>query len=130
MMLEVVVGALLVAAAMVIVVQVVGRVAAGRRPAERRQRAVQEAANLMERLAARPWDELTPAAARSLAASAATSARDALGDGSIEADVASVAGDPTAKRVAIEVRPGDRSGGRSAPVRLVAWVHRRGGARP
>ena len=122
-MVELTISTLLIAAALAIVVQSVGWLAAQRRGAERRQRAIQEAANLMERLALRPWDELTPELARSLTLSPATSS--ALRDGMLDVAIAPGRGEPASKSVAITIRWGDRSGVPSAPVRLVAWVHRR-----
>lgn len=129
-MVELTISTLLIAAALAIVVQTVGWLAAQRRGAERRQRATQEAANLMERLAARPWDELTPELARSLTLSPATAAT--LRDGALDVAIAPGRGEPASKSVAITIRWGDRSGTSAAPVRLVAWVHRRtpGGTTP
>ncbi len=56
---EMTIACVLLAAAMAATLQVVGWVALERRAVERRERAVLEASNLMERIAARPWDELT-----------------------------------------------------------------------
>jgi Tfp pilus assembly protein PilV len=127
-LIEVTISSLLIVVALGLVVQTVGWLAAERRGAERRERATQEAANLMERLADRPWDELTPESARSLTLSEPAQA--VLRDGTLEVAVASIAGPPSAKKITILVRWGDRDGGKAAPVRLVAWVHRREGGRP
>jgi prepilin-type N-terminal cleavage/methylation domain-containing protein len=120
---ELSIATLLLAVAMAIVVQVAGWLAAERRGAERRQRAIQEAANLMERLTSRPWDELTPDLARSQALSPATAA--VLRNGVLQVAIVPEAGKPTTKRIAIRLGWGDPAGGGPAPVRLVAWVHRR-----
>src|SRR5438445_497746 len=55
-MIEVALTVFLLAIAMTATVQVLGWVAAERRAVERRQWAVQEVANVMERLTAEPWD--------------------------------------------------------------------------
>lgn len=122
-MVELTISTLLIAAALAIVVQSLGWLAAQRRGAERRQRAAQEAANLMERLVARPWDELTPEFARSLSLTPAAS--EALRDGTLDVAIAPGRGEPASKSVAITIGWGDRSGASPAPVRLVSWVHRR-----
>ena len=120
---ELTISMLLFAAALAIVVQSAGWLAAQRRGAERRERAILEAANLMERLASRPWDELTPDLGRSLSLSPAAAA--SLRDGALEVAIAPGRGEPASKSIAITIRWGDRPGIPSAPVRLVAWVHRR-----
>jgi hypothetical protein len=82
----------------------------------------------MERLADRPWDDLTSESARALTLSAAAQA--VLRDGTLVVAVAPVPGLTPAKKLTILVRWGDSDGGKAAPVRLVAWVHRREGGRP
>ncbi len=123
-LIELTICAMLFVAAMGLMLGTASWVAAERRGAERRQVATQEAANLMERLAARPFDELTPESAKRLALS--DHAKASLRDGSIDVVIAAIAGDVPARRITIEVRWRDRSGEPVAPVRLVAWVHRRG----
>jgi hypothetical protein len=115
----------LLAIAMAIVAQTAGWLAAERRGAQRRQRALQEAANLMERLSSSPWDELTPELARAQVLSPGTKAT--LRDGTLEVSIDPEPADPPAKRVTIKILWGDRSAGLVAPVQLVAWVHRRDG---
>ena len=61
---EVALAVFLMAVAMTATVQVLGWVASERRAVERRQWAVQEVANLMERLTAAPWERVTPESAR------------------------------------------------------------------
>ncbi len=127
---ELAVATVLLGVAMAIVAQTVGWLAAERRGAQRRQRAVQEAANLMERLNARPWDELTPDLARAQVLSPSTKAL--LRDGDLSVSIDAEPGSPTTRRVAIRIAWGDRSAGLVAPVQLVAWVHQRDreGGRP
>lgn len=128
---EMAIAGLLLALAMGLVAQTAVWLAAERRGAARRERALQEAANLMERLAARPWDELTPDLARVQALTPATA--EVLRDGTLAVAIAGDDVEPAAKSIAIEIGWGSGgSGGRVAPVRLVAWVYRRnpGGPRP
>ncbi len=61
---EVTMSTVLLVIIMGMTVKVLGWVALERRAAERREQAVVEVANLMERLAAHPYDEVTPELAR------------------------------------------------------------------
>ena len=121
---EVAVSSILLVAALVLVAQMVVGMASERLATEHRQRAFQEAANVMERITARPWDELTPEFAKSIRLAPATLTT--LRGGSVAVAITPDVGDTTAKKVAIEVRWLDRSGGPESPVRLVSWVYRRG----
>jgi hypothetical protein len=124
-MIEMAISGLLIAAAMAVTVQVVGWVATDRRSVARRERAVVEASNLMERIAARSFDEMTP---ESLAAfGLPEAARDSLPGSVLEVKVADGADAPARKRITVEIRWRDRSGQAESPVRLVAWSYRRGG---
>jgi hypothetical protein len=127
---ELSVAGLLLAVAMAIVAQTAGWLALERRGAERRQRAMQEAANLMEQLTARPWSELTPELARAQSLSPAGKA--VLRDGTLDVAIAPTEGDASSKTIAVRIGWGGTSGTAPAPVRLVAWVHRRdgGGGKP
>jgi prepilin-type N-terminal cleavage/methylation domain-containing protein len=125
---EVAMAALMLGIAMTVTVQLAGWVAAERRSAGRRGRAVQEAANVMERLAALPWDRLTPETAAD--ASLSPAARQALPGGELKADVAAHDEDGGSRRIRVQVRWRDRSGKFEAPVRLTSWVYHRGRARP
>jgi type II secretory pathway pseudopilin PulG len=121
---------LLAAAAMIGVVLAVmlpmlGWAAAERRAVARRERAALEAANLMERLAARPWDRLTTEGLKREPLSEA--AASALPDANLAIEVVEVAGPPASKRIRVAIRWRDRPGVDAAPVRLSAFVHRRGG---
>ncbi len=114
--------------ALTITLQVVAVVARERREAERRQRATVEAANLMERLTAQPFDRLTAEALSEIAL--APEAAVALPGGTIGATVAD--DEPGLKRLTVEVRWRDRSGaeGPGSTLRLSSWVGRRGRAEP
>jgi Tfp pilus assembly protein PilV len=126
-MFEITISALLLVIAMGMMAEAVGWLATERRGAGRRQVALQEAANLMERLSARPWEDLTPDTARSLTLT--RSSTSLLRDATLDVAITASAGDPSAKRITILIRWGDSSGNTAAPVRLVAWVHRHGSGR-
>lgn len=124
---EMTVTAVLVVVAMGVTVQILGGVARERRSALRRELAVLEAANALERATARPWEELIPDAAPPAELSEA--ARASLPGAALAVGVQAVEGPVPARRVTVTVRWRDRSGQFEAPVRLVGWVHRRGGGK-
>ncbi len=121
---------LIVATAMLIIgmslaVKVLGYVALQRRAAEHRQRAVQEAANVMERLTAYPFDEITPERARAMSISPAT--LESLPGAELTSDVkdSQPGAGRTARRIAVRLRWRNRAGEWEAPVRLTTWIERR-----
>lgn len=122
---EMVVTVALLAVAMTATVQVVGWVALERRSVDRRERALGEARNLLERLAARPWDDLTPEAAARVRPSDASA--HFLGKPTLTVTITPADDAPARKKLAVELRWPDRSGRPEAPVRLIAWVYRREG---
>ena len=124
-LIEMAISGLLIAAAMAITVQVVGWVATDRRSVARRERAVVEASNLMERIAARPFDEITPESLAALELPEA--ARSSLPGSTLTATVAARDDAPAGKRITVEIRWRGRSGQAESPVRLVAWAYRKGG---
>jgi len=106
-------------------VKILGWVALERRAAERREQAILEAGNLMEHLAARPFDEVTPRLASQCALP--TSALAFLPGAELKVDVAE--SQPQAgrsvKRIAIQLRWRDLGGELVSPVRLTSWIERR-----
>jgi hypothetical protein len=118
---EISVALVLFAAAMSLTVRTLGWVTAEQRATERRQCAALEAANTLERLAARPWDALTAEALDAETLSEA--AKRSLPEGALRATV--VETDHGLKRVRVEVRWRGRSGEPEAPIRLTAWMARR-----
>jgi Tfp pilus assembly protein PilV len=123
-MVEVAITSLLLVIAMTVTLQVLGWVASERRAVDRRQYAIHEAANLMERLAARPWDQLTTGAVKDLALSEL--ARQTLPGAELSV-AAEETGEPIgAKRLSVRLRWRNRAGGWEAPVRLSAWTYRPG----
>lgn len=115
----------LVAAGMVMTLQVVGWVALDRRANERRERALVEASNLIERIVARPYETIRTEAVASIQLS--ESARSFLRGSKIDLKVDAFDDAPTRKKITVELRWLDRSGHPEAPVRLVAWTHRKEG---
>ncbi len=120
---ETAIAGLLLGAAMVMTVKMLGWVATERRSAERRGWAIQEAANVMEHLTALPFDRLSTKAARA-AAKLSAPAANLLPEGRIEVEVRD---DTPMKRIHLAVRWKGTSGQMEAPVRLTAWVARKGG---
>ncbi len=121
LMLEMIVAGLVLGAAMVLVVQVLGRTLAVREATHRRSLANREAANLMERFASRVRDGRATGQAGSVDLSA--EARRVLPGGQARVEVVDPAANaPGLARIAVEVRWRDVSGTFEAPARLVAFV--------
>jgi hypothetical protein len=122
---EVTMATVMLAIAMSLTVKVLGWVALERRAAERRQRAVLEVANVMERITSYPFEEVTPDLTRRITLS--TTADQSLPESDLVVDVTH--SDPgagrSAKRIAIRLRWKGRSGEWDAPVRLTSWIERR-----
>lgn len=88
-----------------------------------RQVAWQEAANVLERLAERPWDALVPEKARDMALSDEAGSTLPQGTLAIEIREETAEGVPS-KRIAAEVRWQSETG-HTESVRLVTWRYRR-----
>jgi Tfp pilus assembly protein PilV len=125
---EVTMAAVLLMIAMTLTVKVLGYVALERRASERRQRAVLEVGNLMERITAHPFDMVTADLAGQTTLSPA--ARQSLPDSELKVDVAETkpGAGRSAKRIAITLRWRGTTGEWEAPVRLTSWIERRGKA--
>jgi Tfp pilus assembly protein PilV len=120
---ELLISVIVLAVAMTVAVRLVGWVALEQRAAERRERALMEASNLLERLAADRWEELSAQAAR---AALSPAAQQALPGAELKVEVTEVDSPLPAKRLRVQVRWRDRSGGFEAPIRLTTWVYRPG----
>jgi type II secretory pathway pseudopilin PulG len=90
-----------------------------------RSRAVQLAANVMERLAATPWEQLTAENIRRL--QDADELRQGLPEATIEIQLAQPSGEPDAKQIVVLVRWPSPPDVLQRPVRLVAWRYRLAG---
>jgi hypothetical protein len=125
LLVEVAMAAVLLMIAMTLTVKVIGLVALERRASERRQRALVEVANVMERITAHPFDDVTPELAGRLALS--PPAKQSLPDSELAVNVAASEPGPgrSAKRIAIMLRWRGPDGEWMAPVRLTSWIERR-----
>ncbi len=127
---EIAAAAVMLAVMLSVCLQLIRATGVQRRGLWTRQAAMQEAANLMERLCARPWEELTPESADEFQLSeqmrsAASGAELAVEVGEPEEDAAAEALE--AKRITVVVRwPAERDQP-DRSVRLVAWKYRRPG---
>jgi len=83
-----------------------------------RQAALVEASNVMERLAAQKWEELSPERAAKISLS--DDARQTLPDGSLAVQVSQPADDPKAKQIAVTVRWRQQTSTPDTQVRLIA----------
>lgn len=124
-LLEVSVAGVLLVLLMAVAVQMLGWLASERQAADRRQWAMQEAANVMERLSAQPWERLTSEHAAAIELTAA--ARQLLPEAQLDVKVIDESEQPDAKRLVIAVRWQRRPGQPVAQVALTSWVYRHGG---
>jgi hypothetical protein len=122
---ELAMSAVMLAIVMTLTVKVLGYAGQQQRSADHRQRAVLEVANVMERITASPFDEITAARARRVSISPA--AAGSLSGSELAVDVTEEQPGPgrSAKRIAIRLRWKGRSGEWEAPVRLTTWIERR-----
>ncbi len=105
-------------------VKVLATIAQERRAAADRQLGALEAGNLMERITAHPFDQVTPELARSISVSDLT--RRSLRDCEMAVDLSggekNATGVQSAKRVMIRLRWKGAGGQWQAPVRLTSWI--------
>ena len=124
-MIEAAASVMMLAVAMTLVVKVVGGVAREHRANDRRSLAMTEAANLMERAGAIPFDDLTPAALKSVGLS--DQARASLPGASL--DLGMTEDDPVggkgSKRISLKIRWRNLADDWEAPVSLTTWTYRR-----
>jgi hypothetical protein len=116
---ELVVAGALLGALLAVCLQLLAATAAQRRAAAQRQLAILEAGNVMERLAARPWAELTPQAVA--AVQLAPSVRDRLPGAELKVEVSTPSAEPGAKRIVVSLHWQDRAGQSVSPVKITTW---------
>jgi prepilin-type N-terminal cleavage/methylation domain-containing protein len=121
-MIELLTAAALLATLLTVCVQLSGAASGEQRALRRRQAASNEAANVLERLSIRPWNELTDKNLAELPLSAA--ARQSVPEARLEVRVAEAAGQAGAKRISVLIRWPDRDGRSEQTVRLRAWRYR------
>jgi type II secretory pathway pseudopilin PulG len=117
--LEVMAAAVMLAAAMVITVQVLALSRAQARDSQRRQLAIQVAGNLLERLTATNWDRLDSAVADAKERSKESVSR--LPGGELDVTIESDSAPPRSRRITVTIRYRSRGGEFTSPVRLTAW---------
>jgi hypothetical protein len=121
MSIEAVMSVTLVAVASVAVAQLVVLSARQLGESEQERLATQEAANMLERLVARPWSELTTEGISSLTIS--PSAAESLSDPQLRIGIDDVMDETRVKRIRVELSWVNRAGERVAPIQLTAWKH-------
>ncbi len=121
LLVELVIAAGLLAVILSLTVKVLGQVGQQRRAAERRQRALVEASNAMERITARPYDEITSQNAGAVKLSPDATATLPGAELNVDVRDESVSG-VSSRRVAVRLRWRGSAGEWEAPVRLVTWI--------
>ena len=100
--------------------QMLGSAASQRCAATGRQAAVVEATNVLERMTAKPWDELEAEKPQ-----LSPAARALLPGAELKIAVAAAPDEPDAKLITVSLRWQDRNGLPVRPVSLSAWRYRR-----
>jgi hypothetical protein len=114
---------------MAVCLQMLATTAAERRAVERRAVALQEAANIVERIAALPWEQLTPE--RLAAMELSRSVQESLPGGVAQVSLEPVEADPRARQIRVEITWVHRADNSQAPVALSFWAYApRGGTLP
>lgn len=124
MLVEMTIAAAMIAAAMVMTVKVLGYAAHQRREAEHRQRALLEASNIMERITAVPYEEVTPEKTQGYIISPVSAALLPGLELNVNIQEQGASPDRPVKRIAVRLRWKGRSGEWEAPVRLTTWIER------
>jgi prepilin-type N-terminal cleavage/methylation domain-containing protein len=125
--LEVLVSAAILAAMTTVCVELLGLLGAQQRAIAQRHTAIREAGNIMERLAAAPFGDITRPLLDGVKLSSEAAA--ALPAAELKIELESTDDPPAAKRIAISIRWKDRSGQWTAPVSLVSWKYEGRGTR-
>jgi len=124
MLAEVIVAAALLGTLLAVCLQLVAAAAAYRRAADQREAALAALGNVMERLAARPWSELTASAVAKEKLPPAVTAQ--LPRAVLKIDVAPPAAEPKARQITATLRWEDAKGQLAAPLRLTTWRYQIG----
>jgi len=117
--LETLVAVAMLTALLAVAMQVCTATAAQRRQTQQQLVAVEETANVMERVAALPWDDLTPEGVGKIELS--TVAEEALPEAALTIDLAEAKGKPAGRRVAVTLEWAPRAAGPPSQTQLVAW---------
>ncbi len=118
---EVAVATVLISVLLVVVAQTMALVVQQRRTSQYHVIATEEAANVIELLMSRPYDQLTPDSVKSVKLS--PTARDALPSASLRVELLPIDDVPRCKRVTVEIAWAASSDGMAKPIRIVAWKY-------
>jgi Tfp pilus assembly protein PilV len=118
---ELFVAATMLGMLLVVCVQLLSATAAQRRAADQRQLAIMELSNVLERIAARPWADLTPQAFAAEKPSA--EAVEKLPEAELKVEVTTPSAEPKAKRITVSLRWQDRNSQFVAPVKITTWKY-------
>ena len=121
---EVVAAAFIVVAMATMLVQFLAAAGRQRRAADQHQAAMQEAANLMERICAQPFEAIGPDTATRM--QLAEHLHAVLPGARLDVEATPSPGDPQVRRIVVTVHSASDDGSPRRPVRLVAWKY--GGA--
>jgi hypothetical protein len=116
--LELVVASALLGTLLIVCLQLLSVAAAQRRAADERQLALIEASNVVERLAVRPWNELTPKMPLPQLSPAVGSR---LPGSELSVEVTAPDAQPDLKRIVVSLRWQDRAGQYVSPVKITTW---------
>ncbi|MGQ0635709.1 MAG: type IV pilus modification PilV family protein [Planctomycetaceae bacterium] len=117
---ELTIAALLLGAIFVSVIPVLGLITRDRREAERRQLALIAAENLLDRLAALPYSDLTVERVARYRLPETVAGQ--LPEAALRCDVSADDDSQSAKRISVELRWQKGASATSPPMRLTAWV--------
>ena len=118
---EMIVAGILLSVVMTVSMQMLAGYSKQQRLANRRQLAVAELANLIERITARPFSTVTTDNLQSLTINDAARAR--LPDAELRIEVNDQAGPPKGKQIRADIRWRQVGGEFTAPVRLATWIY-------
>lgn len=117
---EVLIATVMLSALLAIAAQVFAATAVQRRAAHQRLLAGEEASNVMEQVAAIPWEDLTSTGVAEIQLSPAAHA--ALPDATLRIEITDTkVGEPPGRRIAVTVRWKPRAAGPPLQTQLVAW---------
>jgi hypothetical protein len=119
--LEIVVATTLLAVIVGVSLQMFAAVRMARRESERRLVAIQETANVVERIAALPWSELD--AQRLAEIKISPSVQEMLPDARLTVTLEPLATVPAARRVSVQISWAGPSGTEPIPTRIDYWIH-------
>jgi type II secretory pathway pseudopilin PulG len=117
--LELTVSAIMLGAILAVAMKFFTTIGAQHRTVRRQQLAIRELANVMEGIAALPWDRLTPEGLRQTQLSEV--ARQGLPSAELAVEITQPDGEPQAKRIAVQIRWQDRPDLPPRPLRAASW---------